>query len=423
MVKEVRVASIARGCLLVWALGCGGDGPSEPASNVPEDACPTDPDKVEPGVCGCGVPDVDQDADGIIDCVDNCPAFANPHQLDHDEDGYGTGCDLCPYPSSPDASGRVAICVAARQTCDPVPAPSCPGGEVACSPCPCAAALDAIREGLDRDPPGTGDPTRRADIFRTLDQHLLEPACRRSIDIQVFFARRMDRLAAELEAPVVEGVRVWMAYNHGFVVKTKSRVLAFDLTHGCESCWEHRLPESILDAIDVLFVSHRHGDHRDHDVIEALLERGRPVVVPSEMAHIGDVGMPGGGRADVEGLAITAHEGLHSVPVRIFEVVTPEGFRIVHTGDNETSATLPAVTDVDLLLLNGWVNESGTATPEVGIRRSVERIRPRVTLLGHAMEMDHEHPQTYAAFLRAMAGPHPTQLLVLAWGESLNIAP
>jgi hypothetical protein len=37
------------------------------------DFCPDDPLKSEPGVCGCGVPDVDTDQDGTIDCNDNCP--------------------------------------------------------------------------------------------------------------------------------------------------------------------------------------------------------------------------------------------------------------------------------------------------------------------------------------------------------------
>ena len=32
------------------------------------DACPDDPDKETPGICGCGVPDVDTDGDGAFDC-------------------------------------------------------------------------------------------------------------------------------------------------------------------------------------------------------------------------------------------------------------------------------------------------------------------------------------------------------------------
>lgn len=38
-----------------------------------DDQCPDDPDKIEPGVCGCGVPDADGDGDGTADCIDACP--------------------------------------------------------------------------------------------------------------------------------------------------------------------------------------------------------------------------------------------------------------------------------------------------------------------------------------------------------------
>ena len=37
------------------------------------DACPEDPGKKAPGICGCGVTDVDKDSDGTMDCKDNCP--------------------------------------------------------------------------------------------------------------------------------------------------------------------------------------------------------------------------------------------------------------------------------------------------------------------------------------------------------------
>ena len=35
---------------------------------VPSDECPADPNKTEPGVCGCGVPEQDHNGDGITDC-------------------------------------------------------------------------------------------------------------------------------------------------------------------------------------------------------------------------------------------------------------------------------------------------------------------------------------------------------------------
>jgi len=67
----------------------------------PDDKCPLDPGKSEPGMCGCGVPDIHSDGDGIADCVDNCPATDNPGQADGDNDGLGDACDNCPAEPNP----------------------------------------------------------------------------------------------------------------------------------------------------------------------------------------------------------------------------------------------------------------------------------------------------------------------------------
>jgi PKD repeat protein len=59
------------------------------------DNCPDDPLKTEPGNCGCGVveSDDDLDEDTVLDCVDNCLGVANPLQTDLDTDGLGDVCD------------------------------------------------------------------------------------------------------------------------------------------------------------------------------------------------------------------------------------------------------------------------------------------------------------------------------------------
>ncbi len=70
------------------------------------DACPEDPEKTDPGLCGCGVPDTDTDDDGTADCHDDCPGDPDKTDLglcgcgafDTDTDGDGTAdChDGCP---------------------------------------------------------------------------------------------------------------------------------------------------------------------------------------------------------------------------------------------------------------------------------------------------------------------------------------
>jgi hypothetical protein len=76
--------------------GCGvadtdSDGDGTPNCN---DGCPSDPAKTAPGQCGCGVAETDGDADGVSDCVDNCVAIANPSQSDCDLDNVGDACEL-----------------------------------------------------------------------------------------------------------------------------------------------------------------------------------------------------------------------------------------------------------------------------------------------------------------------------------------
>ena len=57
------------------------------------DECPDDPDKTEPGMCGCGVADTDSDGDSTADCNDNCPDEPNPAQENTDGDSDGDECD------------------------------------------------------------------------------------------------------------------------------------------------------------------------------------------------------------------------------------------------------------------------------------------------------------------------------------------
>ncbi len=98
-----------------------GDGygdPGYPNNTCPTDGCPNDPNKIAPGVCGCGVPDIDSDGDGTMNCNDGCPNDPNkiaPGQCgcgvaDTDTDGDGTancndGCPNDPNKIAPGACG------------------------------------------------------------------------------------------------------------------------------------------------------------------------------------------------------------------------------------------------------------------------------------------------------------------------------
>ena len=88
--------------------GCGASEADFDGDGVPDcqDGCIDDPDKSAPGICGCGVPDVDSDADDVLDCEDGCPADPDKTspgecgcgESDRDSDGDRTpDCeDRCP---------------------------------------------------------------------------------------------------------------------------------------------------------------------------------------------------------------------------------------------------------------------------------------------------------------------------------------
>ena len=210
--------------------------------------------------------------------------------------------------------------------------------------------LDGIKQILLENPPNTGDSSLRKQAILGLDSVLISPKAR-SKEVFDFYAFMMEKVKAEITEEVHKGAKIWIMYNLGFIVKTPDVVFAFDLIDGYadwQNRYSYKLPSEIVSQIKVLFVSHGHDDHSDGSVQLAVRSNGGTVVWGS-----------GEDTMTVEGLNIKIYEGLHSRPTKIYEVTTPNNLKIVHTGDNQTSVTLPKIDSIDVLLLNGWVNENG----------------------------------------------------------------
>ena len=92
------------------------------------DNCPTDPNKTEAGVCGCGVADTDTDDDGTPNCNDNCPTDPNKTEVgacgcgvvdtDTDDDGTPNCNDNCPTDPNKTEVGACGCGVADTDTDD-----------------------------------------------------------------------------------------------------------------------------------------------------------------------------------------------------------------------------------------------------------------------------------------------------------------
>ena len=124
----------------------------KPDSDV-EDLCPTDFDKTEPGICGCNVPDVDSDGDGIMDCVDNCYLIAN-----EDNDTVGDACDNCP--NHPNKNQDPSFCDTT------IIDPDGDGIDTINDNCPNLANPDQ----LDSDGDGLGDACDNCKLVPNIDQ-------------------------------------------------------------------------------------------------------------------------------------------------------------------------------------------------------------------------------------------------------------
>ena len=135
-------------------------------------------------------------------------------------------------------------------------------------------------------PPQVEEPLSRTLALYLLDALFHDVYADRRPPVHDFLWHRIEQAAQEIEhTQVPEGLMIWKMYDHGFVVRTASVTIAFDLIRP-----ETRLPsmhkdtevsiDRIIQSCDVLFVSHEHTDHADAWVAERFLELGKVVVAP-----------------------------------------------------------------------------------------------------------------------------------------------
>lgn len=276
-------------------------------------------------------------------------------------------------------------------------------------------SFSEIKENFFRERPQTGDLVLRENSLSSVDDLILGTFPPLHPDTRAFYASMLEKAILEIQIEqVTEGATIWQLYNHGFVIKTPSKCFGFDLYD------YFNLPEfmDLAKLIDVYFISHGHGDHHEQGLIYAVSALDKPVVVPAEFVS-GTVKMNAGDSTVISDLIVIAHDGKHSVAVRQFEVRTPEGLIFLHTGDNQTSLTLPVIAEVDVLLLNAWINESGWTTWIEGVRIAIDKLKPAVTLPGHILELGHLGGiiVPYRDVITTDNGNLASEYYILAWGE------
>jgi hypothetical protein len=129
--------------------------------------------------------------------------------------------------------------------------------------------LDMVEEISVRFPPQLFEPIERHMAMLMLDAVFHDVEAPERSAVQEFHHSRIELAEKEIEnIRVDEGAMIWKLYNMGFVVRTKTVTIGFDLTHGYSARHEgfavsDNLMDRIVQQCDVHFISHRHGDHAD----------------------------------------------------------------------------------------------------------------------------------------------------------------
>jgi len=300
-------------------------------------------------------------------------------------------------------------------------------------------SLNLVEQTLQSFPPALPEPSERKMAMLMIDNILHYEIAPQLSSVQEFFHARMNTALDELKhAKVENGAIVWKLYDHGFIIRTASVTLAYDLIRGYSSRGDgfpvsDQFIEEMVEECDVLFLSHRHGDHSDETVAQLFLDQNKPVIAPmeiwkgkpihSEITHIEPEphtiqNLPlANGKPALKAVIYPGHQGSR-VQNNVSLVTTPEGLSFCHTGDQSNDddfAWIDRIKEyhsVDILMTNCWTTD---------IDRMAKGVNPKLIITGHENELGHtiDHREPYwLTYDRLNNTDHP--YLLMTWGESFH---
>lgn len=298
-------------------------------------------------------------------------------------------------------------------------------------------SLEAAVALLEKYPPSLDPTLERRAAFCLLDNVFHDPEAPTYPAIQQHFIQSTQRVLAALKSTTItEGAHIWKLYNHGFVVRTASATIAFDVVSGKHIGNEgfHLSKDDIetfAEQCDALFISHLHCDHADQTVAQSFISKGKPVVVPENLwqketftdkltclersADKVHTLLIQDGKASLDVVVYPGHQG----PVLLNNVTLvrmPENITIVQTGDQSNPADfkwIDSIKDhhtIDILLPNCWTTE---------MPRVIAGADPAIVITGHENELGHsiDHREPYW-LNTARLGEGISRYITMTWGES-----
>lgn len=240
-----------------------------------------------------------------------------------------------------------------------------------------------------------------------------------------------------LAKPVEKGLLVCKVYNDGYVIKSPSTTIAFDLCGREGTIVKDTLLRKLVDCSDALFISHHHSDHADSLVIREFLAKGKPVITAENMfpedqriIHIeNDVNTSKKIKLrNGKKISFTCLPGHQNVTQTswvqcLHNVVTfPEGYTVAHIGDQAHNEDMPwiqkakeSIPRVDLMFVTAWMGNA---------QNIVNGYDPKIVFTGHENEMGHPI-ETRIPFWYAYHQYNKLRqpVLVMGWTEMFHYVP
>jgi L-ascorbate metabolism protein UlaG (beta-lactamase superfamily) len=292
-----------------------------------------------------------------------------------------------------------------------------------------------------------------------------------SSDLYALVRARMRQAIEEISNTSVPPgrIRLWYIYNMGVVAKTSDATVGFDIA----GSYVYPYISNLVDSLDVLVITHPHGDHMDKYVIKKAAEKNMTVIIPGEKVSltgsdpsyffvkdpngkdlkdsIGDfykvstnniVMAKPGETLNIGSVAITAFAAKHGFPAQpnqtdekydaplYWYYVNLSGFGLLHTGDGMVTGNVDlSGRPVDVFLAK--YNDEMTLEDFYKMAPNTRYMIPlHLHELGHGLEITqyamfrNALEQFSGGYLKLMHVQPLTKIryVPMIWGESFEIS-
>jgi L-ascorbate metabolism protein UlaG (beta-lactamase superfamily) len=277
---------------------------------------------------------------------------------------------------------------------------------------------------------------------------------------------RLDQALKEIsQTKVPKGkVKIWYIYNMGVIAKSEDKTIAFDLAGD----YVYSNMADFTKYIDILVISHFHGDHINRSVFKEALKNGVTVIIPGDKVlfkgnefvrdpegeyAVNLIKRRNGIDSDnfisikpqektiIKGIEITAYPAKHihnpdeedsfiDTPVNWY-YVNLSGFIILHMGDGTSFDYQPDFTNknIDVFITHSTTLDPRTNDSLIKLVPNAKTILPMHVLeLGHGPDIvnkNHGWYMNYQSILDNYSNGYykglqgKTRFIPMIWGESI----